>query len=388
MLEYKTNFELLPHQELIVRENKPKILCDWECRVGKTLPACHWIDAYEQSGNTFIICKKSNKKAWQSMGTRATVLTKEEFKKYIHKIKNPTAIVVDEVHKFGASLFVKPRSALATTLYNLLREYPNCHFMGLSGSMVRNSPWSFHTLMCYLGVYYDWKKYREEMFELKEARFVKRPVWMSASEVPKAWMPKKDWRARVDVYRKKYCHQVSLSEVVDILPPVTSRIITIKQPKYIEPEDEIVTWTHEHLHEQKNKWKEIIDLEYKKVIVVAYYTQQILELAEQLKEYKPVFILNGQTKDQEDVIKQAQDADECYFIMQSSMAEGIDGWMFSCMVFVSMSHVYTDYVQMISRQRHPKHLRDIEIIYIQGGRWDKRIYDSIMLGENFNPHSF
>ena len=180
MLEYKT-FTLLPHQEKVVLENKPKVLLDFECRVGKTLPACHWIDNPSQAGNTFIICKKSNKKSWQAMGTQATVYTKEEFKKIAHTIKNPTAIVVDEVHRFGASLFVKPRSDLATSLYNLLREYPNCHFMGLSGSMVRNSPWSFHTLMCYIGVYYDWKKYREEMFQLEEKRFIKRPIWMSAS---------------------------------------------------------------------------------------------------------------------------------------------------------------------------------------------------------------
>ena len=59
------------------------------------------------------------------MGTKATVLTKEEFKKA--KIVSPTAIVVDEVHNFGAPLFVKGRSDLATSLYNLLKDNP--HFI-------------------------------------------------------------------------------------------------------------------------------------------------------------------------------------------------------------------------------------------------------------------
>lgn len=367
----------LPHQARIIRENKPRILCDWECRVGKTLPSCYWVDAPEQAGNTFIICKKSNKKSWQAMGTKATVYTKEEFKKHSNTIKNPTAIVVDEVHRFGAPLFVKPRSELATTLYNLLREYPNCHFMGLSGSMVRNSPWSFHTLMCYLGVYIDWKKYRDEMFELKKMPYLRFP----------AYFPRSDWRARVDVYRKKYCDQVSLSEVVDILPPTTSRTIEIKQPKYVVPEDEIVTWTHEHLHEQQNKWKEIVDLDYKKVIVVAYYTAQILDLEKQLSEYKKVFVLNGQTKDQEAVIKQAQEADECYFIVQSGCGEGWDGYMFGTMVYASMSHVYTDNLQMHARQRNLSNLRDVEIIYLLGGRWDKKILQCYEKGEDFNPHA-
>lgn len=374
-MKYKSE-KPLPHQLRFIQENKQKVLLDWECRVGKTIPACYWVDHPTRNSNTFIVCKKSNKKMWQNMGTGATVYTKEEFKKVADSIVNPTAIVVDEVHRFGASLFVPPRSDLATSLYNLLRKYPDCHFLGLSGTMVRNSPWSFHTLMCYLGIYIDWKEYRHEMFELKKMPFLRFPTWM----------PKKDWRARVDVYRKKYCDQVSLKEVVDILPPVNSRIIEIKQPKYVYPKDEIVTWTHEHLHEQRNKYKEIIELEYKKVIVVSYYTHQILELAEKLSEYKPVFILNGQTKDQEAVIKEAQDADECYFVVQSGCGEGWDGHMFGVQVYASMSHAYVDNVQMHERQRNVKNLRDLEIIYLVGGRWDRKILNSFRNGEDFNPH--
>lgn len=364
----------MSHQQRIVDLNPEKILLDWECRVGKTLPACYWIDHPAQGDNTYIICKKSNKKAWQEMKTKATVLTKEEFKKA--EIVAPTAMVFDEVHRAAAPLFVKPRSDLATKLYTLLREYPECHFMGLSGSMVRNSPWSFHTLMCYIGVYIPWKKYREEMFELKRMPFLRFP----------AYFPKRDWRARVDRYRKKYCDQVSLSEVVDSLPPVTSRIIKIKQPRYVQPEDKVVTWTHEHLHEQKNKYKEILELEYKKVIVVAYYTEQIQALAKELANEKPVFILNGQTKDQEATIKAAQNVPECYFIVQSGCGEGWDGHMFGTMVYASMSHVYTDNLQMHERQRNIKNLHDIEIIYLIGGRWDAKILQAFKNGEDFNPH--
>src|ERR1035437_3984846 len=105
----------MPHQQRIIDLNPSKILLDWSPRVGKTLPACYWIDNPAQGDITYIICKKSNKKEWQAMGTKATVLTKEEFKKTI--ILYPTAIVVDEVHNFGAGLFVKGRSAMATTLY-------------------------------------------------------------------------------------------------------------------------------------------------------------------------------------------------------------------------------------------------------------------------------
>jgi len=60
--------------------------------------------------------------------------------------------------------------------------------------------------------------------------------------------------------------------------------------------------------------------------------------------------------------------------------------MFSCMVFVSMDHSYVSNLQMHGRQRHPKYLRDIEIIYMLGGRWDAKILDAYKQGEDFNPH--
>src|SRR3990167_76202 len=351
----------LPHQQRIIDANLPKSLLDWSPRVGKTLPASIWIDLPEQAGNTYIVCKKSNKKEWQSMGTKATVLTKEEFKKA--KIVNPTAIVVDECHHFGAALFVKGRSQLANKLYNLLKDNPDCHFMGLSGSMVRNSPWSFHTLLCYIGVYIDWKQWRREFFELTYMPYLPRP----------AYFPKKNWREGVYEYRRKYCDQVSLKDVVDYLPPVKPVVVHLPPTtKYAKPVDDVVTWTHEHRHEQSAKTKWLIDMEYKKIIVVCRYTEQIISLAKILADYKPVFVLNGQTKDQGDTIKQAQEAEECYFLVNSKMGEGWEGYMFDCMVFASMDDAFVANFQMHERQRDIKNLKDMEIFYLIGGDLDKK----------------
>jgi hypothetical protein len=121
--------------------------------------------------------------------------------------------------------------------------------------------------------------------------------------------------------------------------------------------------------------------------VVAFYTEQILSLAKELGEYKPVFILNGQTKDQEATIKAAQESDECYFIVQASCGEGWDGHMFGTMVFASMAHAYVDNEQMHKRQRNTANLRDIEIIYLIGGRFDAKILRAYKDGDDFNPHS-
>lgn len=370
--------KLYAHQQKIIDDDPKKAILAWEMRTGKTLPASIWIDKPQRSGNTFIITPKANVRDWQKIGTSAVILTKEQFKKYVKMIKNPTAIVVDEAHYFASGLFVKGRSQLATALYTLLKENPNCDVLLLTATPIRQNAWSLHTLLCYIGVYYDWKKWRSEFFELQKLPFLRFP----------AWMPKSDWRIKIRPYLEKHCDIVSLKDIVKDLPEAQSTIIKIKQKKYVRPTEEIVTWTHEHRHEQMGKAEEIMKLGFKKLIVVAHFTEQIDSLAKSLASEKPVFILDGRTKDPDATKRQAQEAEECYFIVQSSMGFGFDGYMFGAIVFASMSHSVLNHVQMTGRSRHLEHLHPVFYYYLIGGRWDQRIYDTIDKGKDFNPHIY
>lgn len=367
-----------PHQQKFLDQNPNKAILAWEMRTGKTLPASIWIDHPCRSDNTYIITPKQNIKDWQNMGTKATILTKEQFKKVRSTIVAPTAIVVDEAHYFASGLFIKGRSQLSTALYSLLKDNPKCHVLLLTATPIRQNAWSLHTLLCFIGVYYDWRSWRSKFFHLVRLPFLRFPTWM----------PEPDWRINIRGVLEKHCNIVSLKDIVDYLPPAESKIIKIKQEKYERPKDEIVTWSHEHQHEQQNKYKEILNLGYKKLIVVAYYTEQIDQLKKELEKEKPVFVLDGRTKDANEVKKLAQEADECYFIVQSSMGFGFDGYMFGAIVFASMSHSCLHHTQMTGRSRHLKYLRPVYYYYLMGGRWDKRIYDTIQLGKDFNPHIY
>jgi len=367
--------ELMPHQKEILDINPSKAILDWEMRVGKSLPASIWIDMPCRTGNTYIITPKQNKKDWEAFKTKAKVITKEEFKKT--EIVNPTAIVIDELHYFASPLFKKGRSQLSVSLYNLVKKYPDMHVLGLTATPIRNDAWSLHTLLCYIGAYYDWKWWRSEFFELKRMPFLRFP----------AWLPKDDWRTKIKPYRLKHCHKKSLSEIVEFLPPIETTFIYIKQPRYTKKE---ITdnWMAEHQHEQQDKYKKILELDYHKIIVVAHYTDQIDNLAKELSKEKPVYVLDGRTKDADKVKREAQEADDCYFIVQSSMGFGFDGYMFGATVFASMSHSTVNHTQMLGRMRHPKHLKNLSIYYLIGGRWDQRIFDTIELGKDFNPHIY
>lgn len=372
--------KLWPHQARFLKENPSKAILAWEMRVGKTLPAAIWIDMPERAGNTYIVTPKQNKKDWERMGTKATVLSKEEFKKLAPMIKasRPTAIVVDEIHYFASGLFIRGRSQLATALYLVIKENPDMHVLGLTATPIRQDPTSLHTLLCYIGVFIPWMEWRAQFFHKEDAPYLPFP----------AWMPNADWRIKIRPLLEKYCDIVSLRDIVDELPSLDPIFIKIKQKRYKKPDDKIVTWMHEHQYEQQGKAKEIMRLGYRKMIVVVHYTPQIDSLAKELAKDKPVFILDGRTKDADSVKRQAQEADDCYFIVQASMGFGFDGWMFGALVYASMSHSCTHHTQMLGRMRHLDHLKQVNAYYLFGGRWDKRIYDTIELGKDFNPHIY
>jgi superfamily II DNA or RNA helicase len=366
---------LKPHQQKFIDENPRKAILNWETRAGKSLPATIWVDMPERSGNTYIICLKQNKKEWQSYKTKATVMTKEEFKKAVqeNRIIKPTAIVVDEIHYFASPLFLRTRSQLAECLYKIVKDNPDMDILGLSGTIIRQDAWSLHTLLCYIGVYYDWKKWREMFFEMKSMPFLRFP----------AWFPKKNWRDEIKPFKEKHCNILGLKDIVEYLPPIKDEVVNIKNKI---PKQE--RWTDEHKLEQKGKIEYISQLGYNKIIVVAHYTEQIDELAKELSKYKNVYILDGRTKDADATKKLAQADEECFFIVQSSMGFGFDGYMFGALVFASMSHSCVHHTQMIGRLRNLNHLRPLTHIYLLGGVWDNRIYKTVKSGQDFNPNNY
>lgn len=382
--------ERMPHQQRFYDWNPRKAIANHEMRTGKSLIGAEWIA--RRTGVRVIVCPKQVKKDWEKFDTGAMVLSKEEFKKVAHTL-TPSALVFDEAHFAASALFLrrgKGRSQLAEALYKLVQRCPDMDVLLLTATPVRNDAWSLHTLLCYIGVYYDWKVWREEFFELKPMPWLPRQPWMRAGHVPEAWAPRRDWRERLRPYLLKHTDIVTLRDVVEYLPPATTRVVEVKhKEKYKKPEDEVVNWMHEHQWEQRGKGKEILELGYKKVIVVCHYTAQIDALAEELAvDGRPVFVLDGRTKDADMVKRSAQDAEECYFICQSSMLFGFDGWMFGALIFASMSHSCVNHVQSLGRVRHIQHLVKPQIIYLIGGRWDKRILDTVSAGIDFNPNNF
>ncbi len=378
--------QLKKHQTKYAKGYKDKELVAHEGGTGKTVCASVW-NRDGRDRNALVVCPKRVVKKWgkelEKWGTRATVKSKEEFKKEIAEILKGdwSSITVDEADEFASPLFVKGRSALSTALYSFVQEFPDLPILLLSATPIRSNPWNLHTLLCFKGKYIDWKKWREHFFELKKLPYLPYP----------AWIPKRDWRKRIRPVLEKNADIVLLSECVDELPPeLEPEFVEIEHEKFVDnPEwSPSAAFVAEHRHEQEGKAKEIVQIgrEFRKVLVVAHYREQCEELEKALSKDRKTYMVMGGIKDQESILKEAnEDCDECYLIVQASLGAGFDADTFSCVAFASMSYSVRDWVQMKFRVRRIHNLHPVQHWYLFGGRCDKEVYQHIKLGKEFVP---
>ena len=371
----------LKHQEKFVTGYAGRNLLVHEAGTGKTICACLWLKD-GRDYNALVVCPKRVVKKWRAelvkWGTKGTVVSKEEFKKTDHQ--QWSAIVIDECDWFASPLFSKGRSKLTEHMYNLIKNYKTKTLL-LSATPIRSNPWNLHTILTLSGYYIDWKKWRDYFFELKKLPYLPRP----------AWLPKKDWRMRIRPILEKYSDIVLMKDCVGELPAITEEIVPVESAPFINTEWEgIKAFFEEHKHEQKNKLEHILEIgrEYRKVLVVAYYREQILELQKELSKDRETFVLMGGVKDQEEIIKQAQASDECFFIVQASVGEGFDADSFSCVVFASQSYAVRDFVQMKARVRRIHNLHPVVYYYLIAGDCDKAVYKNVMMGKDFVPSEY
>lgn len=373
--------KLYKHQQRFIERNKNRDLLVWEGGTGKTFAGSLWLNQRKHL-KALVVCPKAIIGKWERAleedGATADVCSRDDIKKInLNKYK---AIILDEAQDFASPIFDKGRSQRTTVLYNYFKSNPDAHALLLTATPVRSTPWNIHTLAIYLGYYWDVKKFRDEFFHLTDKFGIFH------------YEKNKDWRIRIRPYIESISDIVLMKDVVDV--PIQHNI-TIEIPwtkkqeeelkkEYLEPSAE---WHERHRKENgKEKFKvlEGIMNKYRKVIVVCYYTQQMKDYEEWIGEDRQVFSLSGATKNQDEVIKQAQESDDCIFLIQASMGAGFDADQFSVIVFASMSFKYIDYAQMKFRVKRIHNLHENTFIHLIAGKCDKAVYNKINDGKDFD----
>lgn len=381
--------KLYSHQRKFVDSHKGNpqsaLLC-WETGTGKTLAAVRWLCEFPVRQLKVIICPKQIVQKWsnEKLPRNTRVMSREEFVRDTGLIGPACAIVVDEADQFASPLFIaKSRSLRSEALYGYIRRHTPKVLL-LTATPVRSTPWNLHTLLTFLGLYTDWKKWQSEYFELVRKPFLPRP----------AFFPVKNWRTLIRVPLEKYANIVLLRDCVAEVPPITESSEMIQLPPYI-PDPEAAEWepmkqfVARHRYEQHPKKftrAEEIASGFGKSVVVCHFREQ-MEAWGKLFEKKgwQVYQVHGGVKDPEKVIKEAQEDPNCVLLIQASIAAGFDLDLFSCMIFASMSYRVVDYVQMMGRLQRIHNLHPVHYYFLLGGKCDKGIYDTVRAGLDFVP---
>lgn len=377
---------LYPHQKKFLETvgNDHAILC-YETGTGKTFTADLWLEQKQRNKNPVIICPKQIRQNWKDTVPHATVYSFEDFLKATPP-NNPSAIVVDEADAMASPLFVaKLRSQRTEKLYNYVMRNPDAHVLLLTATPVRSTPWNMHTLLVLARLLPPDKQtlqaYKDKYFELQYKPFLPRP----------AYFPRKGWQTMMQELINKYTYTALMSDLVD-LPEETHEVIKLESPDYEKNAEwePMAQFVADHRLEQLSKAAEIKRLSkgYRKVVVVAHYTEQIQHLQKELSKEREVFVLDGRTGRAEDVIAAAEASPECYIIIQASIGAGFELPSFAVMIFASQGYSVRNDIQMRGRIKRINSLKPTKYFYMLGGRCDKMIYDSIQKGKDFVPSHY
>lgn len=361
--------------------NNYALLC-CEAGTGKSHVAGEWVKQKGRDRNPVVFCPKQITADWSKRTPGSSVFTPQTILRESLP-DDPSSIIVDEADLFASPLFLpQKRSQCAEKLYNYIKANPQAHVLLLTATPVRSTPWNLHTLLVYLGNYVPFKEWREKYFYLTQPRFLSRPTYF----------PRPGWQKMMQEVIDRHATVALMKDMVDELPPETYEVINLKPPEY-EKNDEweaAKQFVEDHLSEQHEKVKAITSISkgYRKAVLVVHYREQIDELRKKLLSEREVFVLDGRTTDVERVIADAENSDECFFIIQSSVGAGFEIPSFSCMIFVSQSYSVRNYVQMKARIRRINALKPVIYYHLLGGKCDKMIYGSIQDGKDFVPSEY
>lgn len=384
---------LYKHQQQFLEANPDIAILAWEAGVGKTVGAIEWLKLRPKVKSPLIIVTKAIKQKWkdelQKWGYQgnAQVITKEELKK--DQYYQPDALIIDEAHHFSSPLFIaKDRSAMTQQLYSLIRSNPSMSRLLLTANVVRSNPANLHTLL-YLSVkQIEWKKWQSRFYSLQHFPYLPRP----------AYLPVKGWQKMMPPIIAKYCSIALMKDCADVpVHEYTTIDIELDDTTHIdikklsaEEWEPMKLWVEEHRYEnghEKLFWIKSFSEGRRKIIVICRYKEQIRQYARELSKIRETFVLTGDTKDQEQLIADAQASDECFLIVQSQVTAGYDLDTFSTMVFASCSWSWVDHSQAHARINRIHNLHRNEYYYLVAGAKDKSILKSLEEKKDFDINS-
>lgn len=374
------------------------MLFAWGTGTGKTYGALAL--AKKSKATTLIVCPKRVLKKWVNQATEwlpqeHLVITKETFRRDYTIIGKYESIIIDEAH-LG---FGNYKSLLHKALVAYIKAYGVTNIWLLTGTPYTSTPWSVYSLGKILGAPWKWMEFRNKYF--RERYLGQRVIWE----------PREGIESEIAEVVESIGNVVRLDTCVD-MPEQTDVFETMKQSREQKKAQKAVLERETNPLVRFGKYHQIaqgieIGNEFTasavyeaeknatilelasandKLAVFTRYTKHIDLLKELLESKKiPVFIIRGDTKDPEEVMRLAEESKRCVVLINSECAEGYELPSFSVIVFASLSYSFVKYEQARGRFLRINAMKPNLYIHLftEGGA-DQAVWESIKKKQNFS----
>jgi len=407
------------HQQKIIKENKLLTGLWLGCGGGKTR-----IALLLARGKTLVICPKTirDEKVWEKeleklgLEINLLVISKEFFRKYYDSplLSNFNTVIADEIHTLAGAIpnvrYVNKQPIPKTSqLFDALSGYLQKHnperFYALSATPIR-SPMVVWAIAKLLGESFDFYQWRQKFY-------IKLP--MPGRDV---WVPKKDDETKDTLAKivQKLGYVGQLSDWFD-MPDINYKThyvkLTIEQKKALKEvvldfPDPLVQCGKRHQIEngvlagdefnkpeafKNEKIDKILDysIEFPRFIIWARYTAQIEAIRLAIESTgKKVLVLQGATKNRQEVLDEARNSKECVLICQSQLSMGWELPEYDVMVFASLDYSIVNKIQSDGRILRANALgnKKLYITLVAKGGVDEAVYKSILNKKDFSERIY
>jgi hypothetical protein len=308
--------------------------------------------------------------------------------------------IIDEIH-LG---FANYKSQLHKAAISYLQKHEVKFIYGLSGTPYTSSCWSIYSLGKLLGKNWKWFSWKSRYFyDIKMGRR-RIPVQKEGieEEIGKiinsigCTMSLSDISDQAqDEYVKEYFdlnkeQKDAIKEAFDPLPIV--RFTKYHQLESGNIKGDGYTENKEINCSKSERLIEIIQ-ENKKIAVVARYNLQLELYRRRLQQICPqtkVFLINGATKDKNEIIKEIEKCDDCVVLINSMCSAGYSLASIDTMVFASMDFSFVNYTQMCNRIKNMNKNKSCTYIHLltrstkEYKSVDQAVYDAISNKQDFD----
>lgn len=393
--------KMYAHQQNIVDRNPRKHLLAWGVGSGKTRASLEL--AKKNNVYALVICPKNLKEQWkravETWGASADVISKEEFKRDYKKLKRYEGIIVDESHL----MFANYKSQGHKALVSYFKIHDVKYRWLLTGTPYTSSAWSIYSLMKLLDYSVDFWDFRKRFFV--ERYFGQRCVFV----------PREGVEDDVAEMVKMVGSVVRLDECIDVPEQIMREEffdMTKEQKKLItqvklDEQNPLARFSKYHqiasgtllgneftetitLPALKNDYIRSKILENDKVAVFCRYNAHIDMLAETCKkDGVPYRIIRGDVKDRDAVVQECEEAKRMVVLINTACSVGYELPSFGVIIFASMDYSFPNFTQACGRfLRINKPKKNLYILCITRNSADVPVLEAMRRKESFSEAIF